>query len=44
MLFVLGRAGLTQNRRRARRNDHARRGMSLQYLIVDCVAIVGAVG
>jgi hypothetical protein len=43
MLIALGRAGFTQNRRRARRNDHPRRGMSSQHLIVNWVAIVSAI-
>jgi hypothetical protein len=44
MLIALGCAGFTENRRRARRNDHPRRGVSLQYLIVDRIAIVRAIG
>ena len=44
MLIALGRAGFTQNRPRARRYDHPRRGMSLQHLVVDWVAIVSAIG
>src|SRR4051794_29231688 len=35
---------ITQNGCRARRDDHPRRGMSLQHLIVDRVAVIGAIG
>ena len=44
MIIALRRAGLTQNGCRPRRDDHARRGMSLQYFIIDRVAVVGSIG
>jgi hypothetical protein len=41
MAVALRRTGPTQNRCRSRRDDHARRGMSLQHLIINPVAIMG---
>src|SRR3954447_11200418 len=45
MVIALRRAGLTENGGRPRRDDHApRNGMSVQHLIVDCIAVIGAIG
>src|SRR4051812_39242395 len=44
MVIALRRAGRTENGGRPRRDDHPRRGMSGQHLIVDRLAVIGALG
>src|SRR3954453_13455793 len=41
MIIALRRAGRTENGCRARRDDHSRRGMSVQHLVVDRLAVIG---
>src|SRR3954467_3076668 len=40
MAIALCRAAITQNGCRARRDDHARRRMSVQHLVVDRLAVI----